>query len=142
MSRNNSQSDRADVYASVTVEVVAAIEAGAGEWRMPWHHDGTSTARPTSVAAAKRYRGINTVALWVAAMPGGYGEGLWGTYRQWQAAGAQVRKGERATNVVLWKEVASADDADDGSDDDGLRRRKMLPGPSRFQHRPGGWIRP
>src|ERR1700730_10846945 len=115
MSRSNPQSARADVYARVTVEVVAAIEAGAGEWRMPWHHDGTSTARPTTVAPAKRYRGINTVALGVAAMPGGYGEGLWGTYRQWQAAGAQVRKGERATNVVLWKGVASAGGADAGA---------------------------
>ncbi len=126
MSRSNSQSDRADVYTRITAEIIAAIEAGAAEWCMPWHHDGTSTARPTNLASAKRYRGINTVALWVAAMAAGYGEGLWGTYRQWQAAGAQVRKGERATTVVLWKEVASADDADDGTDDDGVRRRKMF----------------
>ncbi len=126
MSRSNSQSDRADVCTRITAEIVAAIEAGAGEWRMPWHHDGTSTARPTNVGSAKRYRGINTVALWVAAMAAGYGEGLWGTYRQWQAAGAQVRKGERATTVVLWKEVPSADDVDDGPDDDGTGRRRML----------------
>src|ERR1700693_1450734 len=110
MFRSSSQSDRAHVPPRITAEIVAAIESGAGEWRIPWHHYGTSTARPTNVASAKRYRGINTVALWVAAMAGGYGQGLWGTYRQWQAAGAQVRKGERATTVVLWKEHASADD--------------------------------
>lgn len=39
---------------------------------------------------------------------------------------AQVRKGERGTTVVLWKEVASGDDADDGSDDDRRGRRKMF----------------
>jgi len=126
MSRSSSPSDRADVYTRITAEIIAAIEAGAGERRLPWHHDGTSTASPTNVASAKRYRGSNTVALWVAAMAGGYGEGLRGTYRQWQAAGAQVRKGERATTVVLWKEVTSADDIDDGPDDDGTRRRRMF----------------
>jgi antirestriction protein ArdC len=29
---------RSDIYATVTAQLVAAIEAGAGEWRMPWHH--------------------------------------------------------------------------------------------------------
>ena len=34
-----------------------------------------------------------------------YGDGLWGTYKQWQEAGAQVRQGERSTTVVLWRET-------------------------------------
>jgi antirestriction protein ArdC len=119
-------SDRADVYTRVTAEIVAAIEAGAGAWRMPWHHDGAATARPTNVASGKRYRGINTVALWVAAVRAGYDQGLWGTYRQWQAASAQVRKGEKATTVVLWKEIASAASGDDGADDDDHGRHRMF----------------
>ena len=45
------------------------------------------------------------MALWGSAMAAGYGQGLWGTYRQWQAAAAQVRKGERATTVVFWKKL-------------------------------------
>jgi antirestriction protein ArdC len=125
MSRSNAQSDRTDVYTRITAEIVAAIEAGAGRWRMPWHHDGSAIARPINLASGKRYRGINTVALWVAAMAAGYGQGLWGTYRQWQAASAQVRKGERATTVVLWKEFVSADEAEEDSDDS-PHRRKMF----------------
>lgn len=125
MLRSNAQSDRTDVYTRITAEIVAAIEAGAGKWRMPWHHDGSAIARPINLASGKRYRGINTVALWVAAMAAGYGQGLWGTYRQWQAAGAQVRKGERATTVVLWKEFVSTDEAE-GDSDDSPHRRKMF----------------
>ena len=113
------------MYTGVTAEIIAAIEQGAGEWHAPWFHDGTSAARPTNISSGKRYRGINTVALWVAAMAAGYGDGLWGTYLQWQDAGAQVRKGERSTTVVLWKQIASSapaghDDHDD--DEDGHRR--------------------
>jgi antirestriction protein ArdC len=52
-----------------------------------------------------------------------YGDGLWGTYRQWQEAGAQVRQGERSTTVVLWRELPSSRQPDDNDgDDDGHRR--------------------
>jgi antirestriction protein ArdC len=126
MANTSCRSARADVYARITDEIIAAVEAGTGECRMPWHHDGASTARPTNVASGRSYRGINTLILWVAAAQAGYTRGQWGTYRAWHAVGAQVRRGERATTVVLWKQLASRsgetkDDAD--GDDDGGRRR-------------------
>jgi antirestriction protein ArdC len=55
---------RADVYSRITGEIVAAIEAGAGKWKMPWHHDGSATSRPINLASNKPYRGINVLALW------------------------------------------------------------------------------
>jgi antirestriction protein ArdC len=67
------QPARADVYSRITAEIVVAVQAGAGECRMPLHHDGTATARrPTNVASGKRYRGINTLVLWAAASRAGY----------------------------------------------------------------------
>lgn len=116
--------DRADVYTRITNEIIAAIEEGPGEWRAPWHHDGSSIARPINLSSQKRYRGINTVALWLAAMNSGYIDGLWGTYRQWAATGAQVRKGERATTVAFWKQVETGDDH--ASDDEDSGRMKMF----------------
>jgi antirestriction protein ArdC len=115
--------DRTDVYSRITAEIIAAIEQGAGEWHAPWFHNGTSAARPTNRSSGKRYRGINTVALWVAAMAADYGDGLWGTYRQWQDAGAQVRKGERSTTVALWKQISSPETAGHDDDDDKGGRR-------------------
>ena len=85
-------------------------------------HDGASAARPTNVASGKRYRGINTLALWTAGLVAEYGDGLWGTYKQWQEAGAQVRQGERSTTVVLWRETQSSRQPNDDDDDDGRRR--------------------
>ena len=123
MSHTSSSTERADVYTRITAEIVAAMEAGAGEWRMPWHHDGTAITRPQNISSGNRYRGVNVLALWIAAQARGYANGLWGTYRQWLAVSAQVRKGERGTTVVLWKQAKATtnDDADDGDDD--VRRR-------------------
>lgn len=115
MSRSHPATPRADVYSRITTEIVSAIEAGAGDWRMPWHHDGAATTRPQNVTSRRRYRGVNVLALWIAAEAAAYSSGLWGTYRQWASLGAQVRKGERGTTVVFWKQAASR--ADDEHDD-------------------------
>jgi antirestriction protein ArdC len=114
---------RADVYARITDEIVAAIEAGVGKWKMPWHHDGSATSRPINLASNKPYRGISVLALWAVAERFGYTKGLWGTYRQWQAEGAQVRKGVRGSVVVLWKQFGGNDPDEQALDDEGGSRR-------------------
>jgi antirestriction protein ArdC len=118
---------RADIYARITNEIVAAMKAGAGEWNMPWRHDGSSVARPVNLISRKPYRGINTLALWIAAHAKGYGGGVWATYRQWVERGVQVRKGEKATTVVFWKQTrgrteATDEEADVFGGDDGRPR--------------------
>jgi antirestriction protein ArdC len=101
---------RHDIYATVTAQLVAAIESGAGEWRMPWHHSGAPVMRPTSVAG-RRYSGINRLVLWATADACGYASGIWATYQQWRANGGQVRKGAIGTHVILWKKVERGDAA-------------------------------
>jgi antirestriction protein ArdC len=108
---------RADIYTRITAEIVTAIKNGAGEWCMPWNHDGSSIARPRNVASDKNYRGINVLALWVAARRSGYTSGIWGTYQQWSKLGCQVRRGEKAAMVVFWKQIGRYDRADGESDD-------------------------
>lgn len=116
--------DRTDVYARVTSAIVAAIEAGAGRYRFPWHHDGAATSRPANVVSRRPYRGGNTLALWAAAYGAGYGSSLWGTYRQWAELGAQVRRGECATCIVFWKtsRTAATEGEGDGEAKQGRRR--------------------
>ena len=52
--------------------------------------------------------GVNTVVLWASGQARSYGCAVWGTYRQWQERGAQVRKGEQASPVVFWKTLDRA----------------------------------
>lgn len=91
------------LFEQVTAELIADIEAGAGQWRMPWHRLAQA-GTPTSIDG-RRYRGIN--ALWLPLVGSGRGwvSGKWATYRAWQRHGAQVRSGEKGTAVVLWKQA-------------------------------------
>jgi antirestriction protein ArdC len=109
--------DKRDVYARVTDQIINAIEQGVANWRMPWHTSGRYAFSPINVTSKKPYRGVNTVCLWAAAESKGYESGEWGTYKQWQERGGQVRKGERSTTVVFWKFANdSTESQDDGSE--------------------------
>lgn len=116
----NSTSSRFDVYEAITNQIVSAIEAGTGQVQLPWHRKGSAIHRPINVASRNSYRGVNTVALWAAADANGFADGVWGTYRQWQERGAQVRKGEKSSLVIFYKDYAPADGS--ASEDDPERR--------------------
>ena len=94
-----------DVHQEITDRIVAAIET-AGEFRLPWiRARGGSMKRPVNIASAKPYNGVNIVSLWVSALAADYPSHLWGTYRQWQERGAQVRRGEKSSLVVFYKQL-------------------------------------
>ena len=126
----SSNSTRFDVYEAITNQIITAIEAGVGQVQLPWHRQGSAIYRPVNIASGKAYRGVNTVALWAAADALAFGQGIWGTYRQWQDRGAQVRKGEKSSLVIFYKELESGS-ADQSSDDDGAGNRRFMARASR-----------
>ena len=126
----SSNSTRFDVYEAITNQIITAIESGAGQVQLPWHRKGSAIYRPINIASGKAYRGVNTVALWAAADMLSFGQGIWGTYRQWQERGAQVRKGEKSSLVIFYKELESGQ-ADQSPDDDGAGNRRFMARASR-----------
>lgn len=99
--------DRFDLYRTVTDKIVAAIEAGAGRFMMPWHVSA-ATGRPINALTGHGYRGVNVVALWAEAVIYGYGTGWWASYRQWERLGAQVRRGQRGSVIVFYNKLNTA----------------------------------
>ncbi|WP_442755898.1 ArdC family protein [Methylocystis sp. JAN1] len=118
--------DRFDIHQHVTDQIVAMLEKGAGEFQLPWHRPASSAMRPVNVATKAAYRGVNILALWAAAEESGYASGLWGTYRQWAALGAQVRKGEKASYVIFYKDGSPGRGGPSDEDAEGSQSRLRL----------------
>lgn len=126
---SQSSSSQPDLYRRITDHIIQAIEAGADAWQMPWHTDGQNLMRPINAANGKPYRGVNVLALWVAAQEQGYDSDRWATYKQWQELGAQVRKGERSSQIVFWKfndNAAGEGSEESGQADDDSGRRPII----------------
>lgn len=120
---SNNNSTRRDLFATVTEQIVSALEAGCKPWVRPWN-----AASPISVSRPLRstgepYRGINVLLLWGTALERGYCSNQWFTFMQAKAAGAHVRRGEQGAMVVFSGRVERNDDPEDESD--GARERKL-----------------
>lgn len=119
----NSASSRVkrDIDAEITDQIIAGIESDPGSFTLPWRRDGRSLNLPVNAKTGAAYSGINILGLWVAAARRDFVHPIWATYAQWSSLGAQVRKGERASTIIFYKQYDVAPDADN-ADDTGRRR--------------------
>ncbi|GGJ36254.1 ArdC family protein [Sphingopyxis bauzanensis] len=108
------------IFDRITNQIIAAIDAGASDYIMPWHRTGTMLDCPTNAITGRAYRGLNVLTLWIDGESAGFSTGKWATYRQWSEHGAQVRKGERGAPVFFWQKRDSRHTEHDEGDD---RRR-------------------
>lgn len=105
-----------DLHAEITGQLIAAIEAEPGKPVLPWRKSGGALHLPMNALTGNAYNGVNILSLWVAGEVRGFGCAQWGTYRQWAELGAQVRKGEKSSLVVFYKEFETDPDPDDAGD--------------------------
>lgn len=108
MSRSSSSSF--DLYQTVTDRIVSMIESGVVPWRCPILGK-SSAGHPLNYDSGKRYRGINVFLLAVTAWAKGYESSHWLTFNQARTHGGSVRKGEKSTMVVFWKQYETTDKA-------------------------------
>ena len=102
------EAPKIDVYQTVTDAIVAALEAGGVRpWVKGWAETGGLQLRENG----QEYRGVNQFLLGLIAASMGYTSPYWLTFKQAQADGMTVRKGERGSLVVFTKRIAIKDDA-------------------------------
>lgn len=128
---SRSTAARRDLHAELTQKIVTQIEAGAGEFKMPWHRPGIAFTIPKNALTEARYRGSNILWLWMDADEKKFEHQVWATYKQWQELGAQVRGGEKATLIVKYGEWVPKDARDKakeaGDDPDNHKRLYAKP---------------
>jgi len=87
------------LYAGVTDRIIAELEAGRLPWVQPWDSSATITGLPRNASSGRAYSGINILILWHSLFEGGFSSQRWLTFKQAQAMGGHIRKGERGTTV-------------------------------------------
>ena len=88
---------RRDYRQELTDTIIHSLENGNAPWQKPWN--GSEPLMPFNPASGAPYRGGNVITL----LTYGYEDPRWCTYKQAEAMGWQVRKGEKATLIEFWK---------------------------------------
>ena len=104
-----------DVYARVTAKILTDLENGELTWRKPWNSDHLAgqVMRPLRWNDIP-YTGINTLMLWATAAEQGYNSRYWMTFKQATDLKANVRKGEKGTQIVYADKFTKEEQGSDG----------------------------
>jgi antirestriction protein ArdC len=105
-----------DIRADLTTRIVDALNRGTIPWRKPWNATPDPVRTPTNFVTRRPYSGFNVLSLQLAAQVNAYPAGLWASFNQWKSVGACVRKGEKATTIILWKPVTKSAQGEDGEE--------------------------
>ena len=93
---------RSEDYAKqVSSEIIEQIKKGTAPWQKPWKPGEQHS--PSNIETGKAYTGGNSLYLMSRQISEGRGDNRWGTYRQIEAAGGQVRRGEKGTKVLFYQ---------------------------------------
>lgn len=87
-----------DIYQVVTNRIMDQLDSGIIPWHKPWIASGSAVSHITG----KPYSLLNQMLL---NKPGEYV-----TFKQCQAEGGKIRKGEKASMIVLWKWLEEEDE--------------------------------
>lgn len=94
-----------DIRQEVTDRLVAAMEKGELPWRRPWRDSERAMGLPKNASTDKSYNGGNRLILLSAQMDKGYQDNRWLTFKQAQALGGSVQKGEKGTAIEYWDKL-------------------------------------
>ena len=89
-----------DIRDTITAQLIDAIERGTIPWRRPWKLSANSGA-PSNVVSRRCYRGVNPFILQLSADRHGFQSRYWGTFKQWNGLGCNVRKGQKGTRITF-----------------------------------------
>lgn len=104
---------RKDLYQEVTNSILKQLEKGVPPWIQPWN--AGKVTLPENALTGKRYRGVNILLLWGSAAEKGFSSNRWMTFKQAQALGATVKKGEKSTLTVYFK-MMTVEDQESGEE--------------------------
>ncbi len=112
------EGSRQSLYGEVTARVIAELEEGRLPWVQPWERSRCGCTMPHNAGTGRAYSGVNIMILWSAVVAGGYASQRWLTFRQAQAAGGTVRKGEAGTTVCYADRFTPKAEAKRAGDED------------------------
>ena len=104
MKKATKTTEKPSIYQVVTDRIIASLEQGIIPWEKPWQSPTVGGGSfPRNFRTGKPYRGINVFLLWASP----FSSPFWLTFKQAQDLKGNVRKGEKGTQIVFYKQLRS-----------------------------------
>lgn len=108
------KSERTDPRDALIDGLITEMIQGNAPWQKDWDAASILALRPHNAATGHAYTGMNALWLSILASARGYESNGWATFKQMAALGGSV-KGEKGTQILLWKPFETKDLNPDGT---------------------------
>ena len=88
--------ERKNLYKEITDRIIEALKEGVIPWNRPWN---VINQFPKNLVTRKEYSGINYFLLSISKFQSCY----WVTEKQVLQKHAEIKKGQKSTNVIFWR---------------------------------------
>jgi antirestriction protein ArdC len=123
MTKTGATAAKPSVYQIVTDRIISSLKAGLIPWEKPWQTPHfTGGPFPRNFRTGKPYRGINIMLLWSCS----YSSPFWLTFNQAKELNGTVRKGEKGTQIVFYKQLRDCVKTDDEQTEEEDRRAPFV----------------
>jgi antirestriction protein ArdC len=107
MSNTARTAAKPNIYQIVTDRIIDSLKAGMIPWEKPWKTPRFQGGPfPRNFSTGKPYRGVNVLLLWSSP----YSSPFWLTFKQALDLKGSVRKGEKGTPIVFYKQLQNRKD--------------------------------
>jgi len=107
------KTDYKDVYQTVTDTIIQQLEKGTIPWHQPWTGANSKLLQlPRNFETGKKYRGVNILLLWCAALNKNYDQSEWATYKQWEKQNEFPRAREKSSKIVKYDTIKREEDGE------------------------------
>ena len=121
--QNSSSKEHTNIYDTVTDRILDSLNNGIVPWQKPW---STATYEggnfPRNFQTGRTYRGVNILLLWSAPFTAPF----WLTYKQAREMGGSVRKGEKGTQIVFYKQLQGKKDENARTEEEQSKRSPFV----------------
>ncbi|MDE0310053.1 MAG: zincin-like metallopeptidase domain-containing protein [Acidiferrobacterales bacterium] len=118
-----------NLYFRITNQFLEALKRGAPPWKKPWSDIDQYCDRPVNAVTERKYSGINVAILWSSAVSHGFTRDRWLTFKQVGKAGGRVKRGQKGTAAVLYRDIRVAPKESDGTqsvDEDDVPKTNII----------------
>lgn len=110
------KSPKNDIHQELTNSIIEILDTVDLKDYKPPFANLAALGIPENPTTSKKYQGINILSLWFNQKSKEYQSNKWASFKQWQQAGAQVKKGEKGTRIIFYKTLIKDQDNESGED--------------------------
>jgi len=100
---------KTDIHQEITNSIIEQLENGVKPWVCPWKE--SSNPFPINFQTKANYTGINILSLYCSAIRNNYTSPYWLTFNQARKIGGHVRRDEKSTLGVFYKNITVEDNS-------------------------------